>query len=230
VRQLLAGRRLERDLRRLGLLTGPVRAQVIDQDYPLAFCIGLLNPRIYVSRAALEILGEHEREAVLAHELHHARRRDPLRLLVARALADGMFFLPALRRLTERYAALAELAADEAAARAGGGRPALASALLAFDEHPSRAGVGIGRERVDRLLGQRPRWEVPVLLVVGAVATLAALVAVTVRIADITGYGSIALPALLAQACMLAAAGAPLVLGAIGGLGGRRLLRASRTR
>ncbi|MGH2949992.1 MAG: M56 family metallopeptidase, partial [Solirubrobacteraceae bacterium] len=113
IRQLRAGRRLERDLRVLGPLPGVVRAQVIDHEHPHAFCIGLLRPRIYVSRAALEILGADERAAVLAHEVHHARRRDPLRLLVARALADGLFFLPALRRLTERYAALAELAADE---------------------------------------------------------------------------------------------------------------------
>jgi Zn-dependent protease with chaperone function len=230
LRQLRAGRRLERDLQRLAPLPGAVRAQVIDQDYPHAFCIGLLRPRIYISRAALEILGEAERDAVLAHEAHHARRRDPLRLLVARALADGLFFLPALRRLTERYGALAEVAADEAAAGAGGGRPALASALLAFDEHPSPATVGIGRERVDHLLGQRPRWEVPTLLLVGAFATLAVLLAVTVRTAEITGQGTIALPALLAQACMLAMAVAPLVLGAIGVLSGRRLLRASRLR
>jgi Zn-dependent protease with chaperone function len=228
IRQVRASRRFERDLRRLGPLPGAVRAHVIDQDYPHAFCIGLLRPRIYVSRTALEILGEDEREAVLAHEAHHARRRDPLRLLLSRALADGLFFLPALRRLTERYAALAELAADEAAAGARGGRPALASALLAFDEHASPVAVGIGRERVDHLLGQRPRWEVPTLLLVGAFATLAVLLAVTVRIAEITGHGTIALPALLAQACMLAMVGAPLVLGAIGILSGRRLLRASR--
>jgi hypothetical protein len=230
VSQLRAGRRLERDLRLLGPLAGAVRAQVIDDDDPRAFCIGLLRPRIYVSRSALEILGQHEREAVLAHEAHHARRRDPLRLLVARALADGLFFLPALRRLTERYAALAEVAADEAAAGARGGRPALASALLAFDEHPSPAAVGIARERVDHLLGRRPRWEVPTLLLVGAVATLAVLVAVTFRIAEVTGHGTIALPALLAQSCMLVMAGVPLVLGAMGVLGGRRLIRAARVR
>ena len=228
--QLRAGRRLERELRRLGPLPGAVRAQVIDHEYPHAFCIGLFRPRIYVSRAALELLGEHEREAVLAHEAHHARHRDPLRLLVARALADGLFFLPALRRLTERYAALAELAADEAAAGARGGRPALASALLAFDEHPSPAAVGIGRERVDHLLGQHVRWELPTLLLVGAVATLAVLLAVTLRIAEVTGHGTIALPALLAQTCMLVMAAAPLVLGAVTVLGGRRLVRGSRVR
>jgi hypothetical protein len=147
---------------------------------------------------------------------------------VARSLAEGLFFLPALRRLTERYAAIAELAADEAAAKARGGRPALASALLAFDEHPSPIAVGIARERVDHLLGRQARWEAPTLLVIGAVATLAVLLAVTFRLAEVAGHGTIALPALLAEACMLAMAGAPLAVGAMAVLGGRRLVRTAK--
>jgi Zn-dependent protease with chaperone function len=223
VRQLRAGRRLERELELLGPVPGLARAYVVDDDEPRAFCIGLLRPRIYVSRAALELLGDDERAAVLAHEAHHARRRDPLRLLVARALAEGLFFLPVVRRLPERYAALAELAADQAATAAAGGRRALASALLAFDEHPSPAAVGIAPERVAHLLGQRPRWELPTLLLLGALATIAALVAVTLRLAEATAHAAVGLPVLAAQACMLAMALGPIVLGAIALLGGRRL-------
>lgn len=225
VRQLRAGRRLERGLELLGPLSGMSRAHVVDGDAPQAFCIGLLRPRIYVSRAALELLGDEERAAVLAHEAHHARRRDPLRLLVARALAEGLFFLPAVRCLPERYAALAELAADRAATAGAGGRRALASALLAFDEHPSPAAVGIAPERVEHLLGQRSRWELPTLLLLGALATIAALVAVTLRLAEATASATVGVPVLAAQACMLAMALGPVVLGAIGLLGGRRLSR-----
>jgi hypothetical protein len=222
VRQLRAGRRFERELQLLGPLPGVPRAHVVDDDEPQAFCIGLLRPRIYISRAALALLGDDERAAVLAHESHHACRRDPLRLLVARALAEGLFFLPAVRRLPERYAALAELAADRAAT-AGAGRRALASALLAFDEHPSPAAVGIAPERVEHLLGHRPRWELPTLLLLGALATIAALGAVTLRLAEATAHATVELPVLAAQACMLAMALGPVVLGAIALLGGRRL-------
>jgi Zn-dependent protease with chaperone function len=225
VRQLYAGRRFERGLDVIGPVPGVARAQAIDQDEPQAFCIGLLRPRIYVSRAALELLGADERAAVVAHEAHHARRRDPLRLFVVRALAEGLFFLPAVRRLPERCAALAELAADEAASAGRGGRRALASALLAFDEHPSPAAVGIAPERVAHLLGQRPRWELPTLLLLAAAATIAALVAVTVRMAEATEHATVGLPALAAQACMLAMALGPLVLGVMALLGGRRLTR-----
>jgi hypothetical protein len=222
IRQLRASRRFERGLELLGPLPGVPRAHVVDDDAPQAFCIGLLRPRIYVSRAVLELLGDAERAAVLAHEAHHARRRDPLQLLVARALAEGLFFLPAVRRLPERYAALAELAADRAAT-AGAGRRALASALLAFDEYPSPAAVGIAPERVEHLLGHRPRWELPTLLLLGALATIAALGAVTLRLAEATAHATVELPVLAAQACMLAMALGPVVLGAIALLGGRRL-------
>jgi hypothetical protein len=225
VRQLRAGRRFERGLELLGPVPGVPRAHVVDDVEPQAFCIGLLWPRVYISRAALELLGDDERAAVLAHEAHHARRRDPLRLLVARALAEGLFFLPAVRRLPERYAALAELAADQAATAEAGGRRALASAVLALDEHPSPAAVGIAPERVQHLLGQRPRWELPTLLLLGALATIAALVAITLRLADATAHATVGLPALAAQACALAMALAPIAIGAMALLGWHRLRR-----
>jgi Zn-dependent protease with chaperone function len=102
VRQLRDSRRFERALKTISCIPGSTPALVSDDDQPHAFCIGLLRPRVYVSRATLEFLDDDELEAVLAHEVHHARRRDPLRLLAARALADGLFFLPLVRGRTAR--------------------------------------------------------------------------------------------------------------------------------
>src|SRR5262249_24318073 len=82
---------------------------------PTALCAGLPRPRLYVTTAALEILSPTELEAVLAHEAHHRRRRDPLRLAVAQVLADALYFLPAVRRLAEHHALLTEIDADAAA-------------------------------------------------------------------------------------------------------------------
>lgn len=225
LRQLRATRRFERQLRVVGRLPADPRVRLVEDAAPQAFCAGLLRPRIYLSAGAVALLSDSERAAVLAHELHHARRLDPLRLLLARALGDGLFPVPAVGRLAQRYVALAELAADEAAERATSGKRALASALLAFDAHPDPAVVGIAPERVDRLLGQRPSWELPVMLLAGAAATLAAFGALTIRVLQATDHASISLPALLAQLCMVAMAAVPLLLGAGGLLGGRRLLR-----
>ena len=213
-RQARAGRRFARRLRGLPGLPGVRNGFVVDDDQPHAFCFGLLRPRGFVSRGAIAFLDRRELDAVIAHELHHARRRDPLRLFVARGLAEGLFFMPVLRRLVDRCAAVAELDADMAAVRATGGPQALASALLALESHPGPLSVGIAPERVDRLLGRRSGWELPALMMVGAIAASMTLLAFTVRLAESTSHASVALPALVAELCMLAMAAVPIALGA----------------
>ena len=199
-------------------------AVVVVDERPLAFCTGLLRPTIYISRGALALLDVDQLDAVVAHEAHHARRRDPLRIFVARTLGEALFFLPVLRRLSTRYAALAELAADEAAVRRSGTRRPLAAALLAFEAAPSASVVGIAPERVDHLLGSRPRWELPAALLAGTGLTLAGLFLVVARTADAAGRASVDMPLLLAQACMVAMTLAPLVAGAAVLLGSKRAI------
>ena len=69
---------------------------------PLAFCAGLLRPRVFVSEGALARLGARALTAVVAHEGHHAARRDPLRILIARAIGDA-YSLRALRGASRRW-------------------------------------------------------------------------------------------------------------------------------
>lgn len=223
-RQLGASRRLERELRPARRAAGDEGVRLIDDAAPNAFCVGLLHPRIYVSTAAWRALGEAERHAVLAHERHHARRRDPLRLLLARSLAHGLFFLPIVRRLARRYAALSELAADAAAVRATGGTGALASALLKLDRHASPAVVGIAPERVDQLLGKRPATDLPMLTLLGGLATLGLAIELITRLAEAGTRASVALPALLADTCMLAMTLVPIAAASGMLLYARRLL------
>jgi Zn-dependent protease with chaperone function len=149
------------------------RVNVIADPLPQAFCAGYLRPRVYVSRRTVELLTEAELDAVLAHEHHHRRVRDPLRLAYARILGEALFFVPVLRSLSERYGELAELSADRAAVRANAGEAApLASALLAFDGSGSPGAAGISSERVDSLLGEPIRWGLPSWLLVASLALL----------------------------------------------------------
>src|SRR4051794_26877069 len=131
------GQTSRRFLRRLAAMNPqPLHgALLIGDSIPRAFCVGLLRPRVYVSTGAVEMLDEAALEVVLAHERHHARHRDPLRLAAGRVLARALFFLPGLGDLAARQQALAELSADESAVAAVlEHRSALARAMLDFSD------------------------------------------------------------------------------------------------
>jgi Zn-dependent protease with chaperone function len=187
------------------------RVLVVPNPEPLAFCAGLLHPRIYVSTGALERLRERELAAVVAHEAHHADRRDPLRILVARAIGDAY----SLGALPRREQALGELAADAAVVRSRGAAP-LASALLAFD-----AGR-IAPERVDRLAGEAPSSQVPRALVAGAGAVVAALVVALTAGLIVDGHPRVCLPLASAPIWWLCAVTARLAAMTPAWLGWRR--------
>jgi Zn-dependent protease with chaperone function len=181
------------------------RCRLIDSQEPRAFCAGYLRPQVYLSRGARDGLEPAELRAVLAHESHHRRRRDPLRLLAARALADALFFIPILRRIAERYATLGELAADEAAVSAIGGRGPLASALLKFSESSTQptAVVSLAPERVDHLMGDPDvtRWRLPSSPLTRSVLALAGLAATSLLIWHGVLDPNLQVPLLVAAAC-----------------------------
>ena len=191
-----------------------ITARMFSDSRPQAFCAGLLRPRIYLSTGALNILDCHELDAVLAHEAHHAAQRDPLRILLAHVLRDALFFLPIMRHVADRYCALAEIAADEAAVRHCGDGAGLASAMLTFDERAPAGSVGIAPERVDHLLGQPPQWQLSLSLLAAGIVTLAALSVLAAVTASAAPAGGISIAVLVAQVCMLVMAVAPLLGGA----------------
>jgi len=142
---------------------------VIASRRPHAFCVGWLRPRIVVSDGLIARLTESELRSVLAHECHHARRHDPLRRAVVKAMCDGLWFIPALRSTARTQAAISELAADAVAIRSAGVRP-LAGAMVTFEKHGG-SGAGPSAERVGQLVGEAPHRAVtaPALAVAGAV-------------------------------------------------------------
>jgi Zn-dependent protease with chaperone function len=216
-REILADRRFRRALAASSPL--PLHgALLIEDEQPQAFCAGLLRPRVYFSTGALELLDAPALAAVLAHERHHARCHDPLRLACGRALSAGLFFVPSLRRLVQRQHALAEIGADEAAlVTAGVDRSALASAMLSFSQVTDTEAIGVDPERIDSLLGERAAWRFPVALCLGVTAALSVVVALgTLAAHAAAGSATLAPPFLSSQPCIVVLAMIPTAAGLTG--------------
>ncbi len=111
------------------------RIVVLSTQIPMAFCFGLLRPRICISTGLLATLSDKELKAVLLHEDHHQRHYDPLRTLVIDGIAALLFFLPIVAEWRDLFRTATELAADRHAISAAGRSP-LAGALHKLLIHP----------------------------------------------------------------------------------------------
>jgi Zn-dependent protease with chaperone function len=156
--------RLERALARISPQAAD-GVRILPIDEPEAFVLGILRPRIYVSRGLLEHAGAVDVRSVLEHEKAHVRRRDPLR----RAIASlGLAcHAPGIASLIRRRLARAqEMSADAEAARTAGAS-ATAEALVRLARlRRTRPGLAAGalaavgtdlEARVQALLSSEPR-------------------------------------------------------------------------
>ena len=112
-------------------------------DEPRVFCSGWLRPRVFISTGALFELPSERLRVLVAHQRHHARRRDPLRLLAAHAVADGLPFLPGVRSIVIRLHGHLEAAAVRASAATP--RPGDAAAVAGKAACSFAAGASSGR-------------------------------------------------------------------------------------
>jgi beta-lactamase regulating signal transducer with metallopeptidase domain len=142
---------------------------IVESHHPFAYCAGLLRHRLILSRALLESLSREELEAVVVHELQHAKRYDNLRRLLA---AVSLWPLPRRWRnaLLADLATATESACDRAAAATVGDAAVVARAIRAVSACASMAAVrpasafgtgdalrtGAADERLRQLAGTAP--------------------------------------------------------------------------
>ena len=139
-RQLIPSGALAELAARLGLAG---RIDVVVDVRPFSFCYWFLRPRVCVSTGLVERLQPDELEAVLLHERSHLRRRDPLRLVVARYFAAGLYVVPVVEDLVEHYTLEKELEADQDAVSALGDVRPLARALYKVLPDADRVDLGL---------------------------------------------------------------------------------------
>lgn len=96
----------------------------------LAFVMGVRSPVVVLSTGLVTKLGDHEVEAILAHELAHVRRLDHLGRWVAAMLRDIMAWNPFVLLWYNRLVAEQEMACDEYAARLVGDPVVVANGLV----------------------------------------------------------------------------------------------------
>ena len=166
------------------------RIDVIDDERPFSFCYWFLRPRVCLSTALVERLDPDELRAVLYHERYHLRQRDPLRQVVARYFAAGLYVVPVVDELLSFHTLQKEIEADQEAVRASGGVRSLASALYKLLPDADEVSLGllvpvsslsVTEARIDQLVAGRPLSialsPVSVVLSGGALVAAAVLVA-----------------------------------------------------
>jgi Zn-dependent protease with chaperone function len=212
-RRIAAPARVQVASRGLGL---DGRIDVVLDRRPFSFCYWFLRPRICLSTALVRRLEEDELRAVLLHERYHLRHRDPLRLVIARYFAAGLYVVPVVEDLVEHFTLEKELEADQDAVAAMGTVVPLARALGRL--LPDAAEVSLGllvpvgslsvtEARIDHLVEGRPlTLAIPmprVVLSFGALAAAAVLTVVQAPAALDRLPGLLAVPGLVAPASML---------------------------
>jgi Zn-dependent protease with chaperone function len=167
-------------------LPGAGATVVLDAPQPAAYCVPGRPAAIVLTSGALAVLDPVQLGAVLAHERAHLAGRHHLLISLTRGLAGSFPGVPVFRRGPAEVARLAELCADDAAARRTG-RPALVAALLAMGTGAAVPGAALAATggpvsaRVDRLLdpprrGRRARYGLALAAMMMLLASVSGLV------------------------------------------------------
>ena len=114
----------------------PLPAFAVEAAAPIVALVGVLRPRLYITRSVVDALTEEELAAGLGHEVGHWRALDNLKRLAMRMAPDFLAFSIVARDLEQRWASSAEHWADRHACEAETlvdrrrARCALASAIV----------------------------------------------------------------------------------------------------
>ncbi|WP_276913348.1 M56 family metallopeptidase [Aneurinibacillus aneurinilyticus] len=103
---------------------------VINHEQLLAFTMGFRRPCIVLSTGLIEILEDHELEAVVEHETFHQLNYDSLKIFTLQLISQSLWFIPLTKWSYRNYKIISELLADEYAIQKMGSELGLGSALL----------------------------------------------------------------------------------------------------
>ncbi|HSK97325.1 MAG TPA: M56 family metallopeptidase, partial [Euzebyales bacterium] len=131
-RSMAAPLSIRRRALRMAIATGitPPDVRLLPACPGGALTAGLRRPWVALDPDLAQTLDDRELNALLAHEMSHIRRRDPLLSLATGVCSDLVFFLPGVHLSTARLRREQEEAADDLAVAATRRPAALASSIL----------------------------------------------------------------------------------------------------
>ncbi|HEX4269280.1 MAG TPA: M56 family metallopeptidase [Steroidobacteraceae bacterium] len=147
----------------------PFRRRLLTRGVPVSLSAagqgpsveGVLRPRITLPPGIDDLLTERELDAVLIHEVTHARRRDNLVALIHEIALCGLWFNPLMWLAGSRLALFRELSCDEAVIQSSRGPDLLTALAKLADPGESRllsAGAAtLFSHRLARLQASQPR-------------------------------------------------------------------------
>jgi beta-lactamase regulating signal transducer with metallopeptidase domain len=154
------------------------------EHYPSPVVRGVLNPRILLPTGIHRLLNRREFDAVLLHELAHARRRDNLIRLLYEVSLCALWFHPLIWFAGARIALYRELSCDESVIRRAHGK-ALVSALAKLAV-PEQAGF-LQATASSHLSHRLERLEKPAPTISPAATVLVTSLFATVMAAGVLG-------------------------------------------
>ncbi len=102
---------------------------IFDNSRLMAFCLGVLNPKIYLSNQLLKSMSHSEIEAIILHEKQHILGKDNLLLLFLNLIKTAFFFFPIIGDFVNSIEIQKEIIADKVVVEETGRRINIISAL-----------------------------------------------------------------------------------------------------
>lgn len=120
------------------------KIHVFEYSQPHAFCIGIINPKIYLSSISLQIMSKQQVEAVILHEMYHLKRHDNFFLIILNIVAFLLFPFPIVKELKYYFELKEEIDADKfSVSNLGSTTPILQSLKKFLSYKPDNVRYGI---------------------------------------------------------------------------------------
>lgn len=102
---------------------------LFDHNDPLAFCLGIINPKIFLSTKLVSVLSINEIKSVVLHEQQHALNKDNFYMMFLNLIRYTFFFFPITSDLVKNFELHQEIVADQSVVKKMKDKSYLISAL-----------------------------------------------------------------------------------------------------